>query len=58
VRSARDIDLIKFLASHAPPDADSGYGHGHRAATGGALRPETWNEFVSDLGFGIEDHVR
>ncbi len=58
VRSARDLDLIEFLASHAPPDADSGYGHGHRAANGGALRPEAWNEFVSDLGFGIEDHVR
>lgn len=58
VRSARDVDLIEFLASHAPPDAGNGYGHGHRAATGGALRPGAWNEFVSDLGFGLEDHVR
>ena len=51
VRSARDRDLVAFLAEHRPPGADEMYGSGHRQATGGALRPADWNAFVAGLGF-------
>ncbi|RAK51593.1 DHH family phosphoesterase [Phenylobacterium deserti] len=53
-RTARDIDLIEFLARHAPAGADENYGSGHVKATGGALRPADWNAFVRGLGFGPE----
>lgn len=53
-RSAAGIDLVAFLAAHAPPGADEMYGSGHRRATGGALRPPAWNAFVRGLGFGAE----
>jgi single-stranded-DNA-specific exonuclease len=56
-RSARDRDLIAFLAEHRPPGADEMYGSGHRQATGGALRPADWNSFVAGLGFGPEAAV-
>jgi single-stranded-DNA-specific exonuclease len=58
VRSARDVDLIRFLAERAPPGADENYGSGHAAATGGALRPGDWNAFVGGLGFGPEEQVQ
>ena len=51
VRSARERDLVAFLAEHRPPGADEMYGSGHKQATGGALRPADWNHFVSGLGF-------
>ncbi len=51
-RSARDLDLVAFLAEHRPPGADEAYGSGHRRATGGALRPADWNHFIEGLGFG------
>jgi len=51
VRSAADRDLVGFLAQHRPPGADEMYGSGHRAATGGALRPPDWNAFITGLGF-------
>jgi single-stranded-DNA-specific exonuclease len=51
-RTALDLDLIAFLRDHAPQGADENYGSGHRQATGGALRPESWNQFVTGLGFG------
>ena len=54
VRSAADRDLIAFLAEHRPPGADEAYGNGHRAATGGALRPADWAVFLQGLGFGGE----
>ena len=57
VRSARDRDLVTFLAEHRPPGADEAYGSGHRQATGGALRPADWNVFIRGLGFGPEDEV-
>lgn len=57
IRSARDRDLIAFLAEHRPPGADEMYGSGHRQATGGALRPADWNIFVAGLGFGPEAAV-
>lgn len=57
VRSARPINLVEFLAEHAPPDADGNYGSGHASATGGALRPAGWNTFISGLGFGPDEHV-
>ncbi len=56
-RSARDVDLIAFLAERAPPGADENYGGGHAQATGGALRPGDWNEFIGGLGFGPEERV-
>lgn len=52
VRTAKDVDLIAFLARHAPPGADAHYGSGHARATGGALRSHDWNVFVRGLGFG------
>lgn len=51
VRSARERDLVAFLAEHRPPGADEMYGSGHKQATGGALRPADWNAFVTGLGF-------
>jgi single-stranded-DNA-specific exonuclease len=56
-RSARDIDLIDFLARRAPPGADENYGSGHRAATGGALRIPDWNSFIRGLGFGPDEEI-
>lgn len=53
-RTALDLDLIAFLRDHAPEGADENYGGGHRQATGGALRPESWNQFVTGLGFGTD----
>lgn len=53
-RTATGRDLIAFLAAHRPPGADSHYGSGHTAATGGALRPDDWNHFVAALGFPEE----
>jgi single-stranded-DNA-specific exonuclease len=57
VRSARDLDLIEFLARHAPPGADENYGSGHQKATGGALRLEDWNRFIRGLGFDGTEEV-
>ena len=58
-RTARGgVDLIRFLAEHAPPGADENYGGGHAQATGGALRPGDWNEFIAGLGFGPEAQVQ
>jgi single-stranded-DNA-specific exonuclease len=56
-RSAGDVDLVVFLARHAPPGADENYGSGHRKASGGALRLPDWNSFVRGLGFGPEMEV-
>ena len=56
-RSARDMDLVTFLAEHAPAGADENYGSGHKRATGGALRIAQWNAFVESLGFGAEGQV-
>jgi len=55
-RSATGENLIDFLRSHAPAGADEHYGQGHEQATGGALSPAAWNEFVTSLGFGPEMH--
>lgn len=57
VRSATGVNLIQFLKEHAPAGADENYGSGHEQATGGALRHEAWNEFVSKIGFGPEMHI-
>lgn len=56
-RSSADLDLVSFLAAHAPPGADEFYGSGHRRATGGALRARDWNILVRDLGFGETEEV-
>jgi single-stranded-DNA-specific exonuclease len=53
-RTASGADLIDFLAARRPPGADDQYGNGHRQATGGALRPADWNDFVAELGFPDE----
>ena len=51
VRSSADTDILAFLAQHRPPGADEQYGNGHRAASGGALRPDDWTFFLDTLGF-------
>lgn len=56
-RSATGINLVKFLREKAPAGADENYGSGHEQATGGALRPDVWNAFVGQLGFGSEARV-
>lgn len=56
-RSSADIDLVAFLAAHAPPGADELYGGGHRRATGGALRARDWNILVRSLGFDATAEV-
>lgn len=54
-RSATVPDLIAFLQERAPElGADDQFAQGHRRATGGQVRVETWNRFVSGLGFGPE----
>ncbi len=53
-RSASGADLLAFLADHRPPGADAHYGNGHVQATGGALRPQDWNDFVAGIGFPEE----
>jgi single-stranded-DNA-specific exonuclease len=53
-RTATGRNLIQFLAERRPPGADEQYGNGHLAATGGALRPDDWNQFVDGLGFPEE----
>lgn len=57
VRSAKDRDLVAFLAERRPVGADGMYGSGHRRATGGALRTDVWNTFVAGLGFDLTGHV-
>lgn len=56
-RSGAGLDLIAFLARHAPPGADENYGSGHAQASGGALRAPDWNAFVAGLGFDPSDGV-
>ncbi|NAZ37036.1 DHH family phosphoesterase [Rubellimicrobium sp. CFH 75288] len=51
-RTARPVDLTRFLAAHRPSGAGDEYGGGHAAASGGALRPEAWTEFLERIGFG------
>lgn len=53
-RSATGTDLIDFLARHRPPGAGTEYGSGHAQATGGALRPQDWNDFAARIGFPEE----
>lgn len=53
-RTATDTNLIDFLGKRRPSGADENYGSGHIKATGGALRPGDWNEFVTGLGFPEE----
>ena len=50
-RTATGRDLLAFLAERRPEGADSRYGNGHRAATGGALTTDQWNDWVAQLGF-------
>lgn len=54
VRTSGETNLIQFLKEHRPAGADENYGSGHIKATGGALRPDAWNEFVAGLGFQEE----
>lgn len=56
-RSPASLDLPAFLATVRPAGADEQYGKGHRAASGGALRVEDWNDFAHRLGFGTEMQV-
>ena len=53
-RSATGADLLHFLAEHRPDGADGHYGNGHAQATGGALKPDAWNAFVTELNFPEE----
>jgi single-stranded-DNA-specific exonuclease len=53
-RTASGRNLIQFLAERRPQGADENYGSGHVQATGGALRPDDWNQFVRELGFPEE----
>ena len=57
-RSAGVPDLIGFLTERAPPlGPDDQFAQGHRRATGGQVRPATWNRFADGLGFGPEARV-
>jgi single-stranded-DNA-specific exonuclease len=58
VRSATVPDLIAFLDERAPAlGPDDQFAQGHRRATGGQIRVETWNRFAAGLGFGPEARV-
>jgi single-stranded-DNA-specific exonuclease len=50
-RGGQGRDLVAFLRDHRPEGADHAYGQGHPRATGGALRPEAWRDFLGRLGF-------
>ncbi|SDO57843.1 single-stranded-DNA-specific exonuclease [Methylobacterium phyllostachyos] len=55
VRSASVPDLIRFLRERAPTlGPDDQFAQGHQRAAGGQVRVETWNRFMSKLGFGLE----
>ena len=54
VRSDTGRNLVEFLRANAPAGADEQYGSGHEQATGGALSPESWNEFLANIGFGAD----
>ena len=56
-RAPAGVNLIHFLANHRPAEADHAYGNGHDQAAGGALKSETWNRFIRELGFGAEFQV-
>ncbi|SDB74299.1 hypothetical protein [Belnapia rosea] len=57
-RTEQGTDLIRFLQQHRPDGADPvNYGNGHAQASGGALRPAAWNQFVTNLGFGADHQV-
>ena len=57
-RSASVQDLIAFLEERAPElGPDDQFAQGHRRATGGQVRSETWNRFAEKLGFGPEAQV-
>ncbi len=53
-RGPRGVNVIRFLRKHAPEGADQSYGNGHDQASGGAVRAEFWNGFITELGFGPE----
>lgn len=53
-RTSGGHDLIEFFRAHRPPGADEKYGNGHRAASGGALRPDDWAWFLRSLGVPAE----
>ena len=54
-RSAGVPDLIAFLEARAPAlGPGDQFAQGHRRATGGQVRIETWNRFAEGLGFGPE----
>ena len=57
-RSLGVPDLIAFLQERAPSLAPGDqFAQGHRRATGGQVRIETWNRFADGLGFGPEARV-
>ncbi|AWI87043.1 phosphoesterase [Methylobacterium sp. DM1] len=57
-RSLGVPDLIGFLEERAPPlGPDDQFAQGHRRATGGQVRIETWNRFAAQLGFGPEAQI-
>ena len=57
-RSLGVPDLIAFLEERAPSLAPGDqFAQGHRRATGGQVRIETWNRFADGLGFGPEARV-
>lgn len=56
-RAPAGVNLIQFLHTHRPPEADSAYGSGHDQAAGGALPAAVWNRFAQALGFGPELQV-
>ena len=57
-RTNQGTDLIEFFRAHKPQGADPiDYGNGHAQASGGALQPAAWNQFVASLGFGADEQV-
>ncbi|WP_201445465.1 DHH family phosphoesterase [Belnapia sp. F-4-1] len=57
-RTGQGTDLIEFFRDHKPEGADPiNYGNGHAQASGGALQPAAWNQFVASLGFGADEQV-
>ena len=56
-RAPAGINLIHFLHTHRPPEADGHYGSGHDQAAGGALPTPVWNRFAHEIGLGPDMQV-
>lgn len=58
-RSATGRNLVAFLRERVPQGMgpDESFGQGHEGASGGVVRPGTWERFLAGLGFRPGDRA-